>query len=100
MTITLTPELETLVHEKVARGEYDSADALVSEAVLRLIAEQEEEDAHRDEIRTRIDAAEAEIDRGEYLEYDEHTIYKLGKDIHERGLQRLAKEGEKTGPHE
>jgi Arc/MetJ-type ribon-helix-helix transcriptional regulator len=37
MTITLTPELERLVQEKVDRGEYESADAFVGEAVQRLI---------------------------------------------------------------
>ena len=47
MTITLTPELERLVKEKVALGEYDSADAFVGETVQRLVEEEKEEDAHR-----------------------------------------------------
>ena len=97
MTITLTPKLEKLVQKKIARGEYDSADALVGEAVQRLIEEEKEEDRHRDEIRARIEAAEAEIDRGEYVEYDENTIRKLAGDVHERGLKRLAAERKKTG---
>ena len=96
MNITLTPELETLVREKVARGEYDTADALVGAAIQRFIDEQNEEDAHEEEIRTRIDAAEAEIDRGDYVEYDENTIRELGKEIHQRGLKRLADERDKT----
>ena len=96
MTITLTPRLEKLVQKKIARGEYDSADALVGEAVQRLIEEEKEEDRHRDEIRARIEAAEAEIDRGEYVEYDENTIRKLAGDVHERGLKRLATERGKT----
>ncbi len=65
MTITLTPELERVVQEKVGRGEYESADALVGEAVWRLIEEEKEEDTHRDEIRARIEGADAEIDRGD-----------------------------------
>lgn len=97
MTITLTPELEKLVKEKIASGEYDSADAFVGEAVQRLLDEEEEEDAHRDEIVARIQAAEAEIDRGDYREYDEETIHELAKDVHERGLKRLAAERGKTG---
>ena len=43
MTITLTPRLEKLVQKKIARGEYDSADALVGEAVQRLIEEEKED---------------------------------------------------------
>jgi len=59
--------------------------------------EEKEEDAHRDEILARIQAAEAEIDRGDYREYDEETIHELAKDVHERGLKKLAAERGKTG---
>jgi antitoxin ParD1/3/4 len=97
MTITLTPELEKLVQEKVDRGEYDSADAFVGEAVQRLIEEEKEEDAHGDEMRARIQAAEAEIDKGEYVEYDENRIDELAKDVHERGVKKLSIERGKTG---
>jgi antitoxin ParD1/3/4 len=92
MNITLSPEIEELVREKVKRGEYDSPEALVGEAVHRLIEEEKEADADRDDIRARIEAAEAEIDRGEYVEYDEETIHELANDVHERGLERLAVE--------
>ena len=97
MTITLTPKLEKLVQKKIARGEYDSADALVGEAVLRLIEEEKEEHRHREKVPGRIEAAEAEIGRGEYVEYDENTIHKLASDVHERGLNRLAADRKKTG---
>jgi putative addiction module CopG family antidote len=97
MNITLTPELEQLVQTKVARGEYDSADTFVSEAVHRLIDEENQEDTGHGEIRVRIEAAEAEINRGEYVEYDETTIHDLAKDIHDRGLKRLAAEREDAG---
>ena len=92
MNITLNRELERLVQEKVARGEYDTADDVVAEAVRRLIDEEQEDDADLDEIRAHIDAAEAEIDRGDYVEYDERTSRELAKDVHDRGLKRLAEE--------
>jgi antitoxin ParD1/3/4 len=97
MNITLSPEIEELVREKVKRGEYDSPDALVGEAVHRLIEEEREDDADRADIRARIEAAEAEIDRGEYVEYDETTIHELAKDVHERGLERLGIERNRSG---
>ena len=37
MNLTLTPELERLVREKIERGDYDNADALVQEAVHDLL---------------------------------------------------------------
>jgi Arc/MetJ-type ribon-helix-helix transcriptional regulator len=97
MTIVLSPEVERLVQERVQRGEYDSPDALVGAAVRCLIEDDREEDFHRDELRAQIEAAEAEIDRGEYVEYDADTIHELAKDVHERGLRRLAAQHEKTG---
>lgn len=94
MTVTLTPELEKLVREKIDRGEYDSAEALVGQAVQRLI----EEDTVEDEIRLRIEIAEAEIDSGQFVEYDAGTIHELARNVHERGLKKLTVERDKTGP--
>ena len=62
MNITLTPEIEKLVHEKVERGQYASADALVREAVHRLIEEDEEE---LQETKAAIDEALEQSRRGE-----------------------------------
>jgi len=69
--------------------------AFVGEAVQRLIEEEREEDAHLDEIRAQVDAAE--IDRGEYVENDENTIVELARDTHERGLKKLDAQRAKTG---
>jgi Arc/MetJ-type ribon-helix-helix transcriptional regulator len=99
MTIILTPDLEKLVQERVQHGEYDSPEALVGTAVRCLIEDDREEDSHRDEVRAQIEAAEAEIDRGEYIEYEADAIHELTKDVHERGLKRLAAQREKTGTH-
>ena len=71
--------------------------AFVGEAVQRLIEEEREEDAHLDEIRAQVDAADAEIDRGEYVENDENTIVELARDTHERGLKKLDAQRAKTG---
>jgi hypothetical protein len=65
--------------------------------VQSLIDEQGQENSQRDEVRTKIEVAEGEIDAGEYFEYDENTVHELAKDVHKRGLKRLAAEGGKTG---
>ena len=87
MNITLPPELESRGRERIERGDYDNADALVLEAVHRLI---EEDEVDLQFTRQRLLQSDAEIDRGEGLEFDEHTTKDLAKDIHERGLKRLA----------
>jgi Arc/MetJ-type ribon-helix-helix transcriptional regulator len=97
MTIILSPEVGKLVQDRVRCGDYDSPDALVGAAVRRLIEEDREEDSHREAVRTRVEAAEAEIDRGEYVEYDGETVHGLAEDVWERGLKRLGAQPEKTG---
>jgi Arc/MetJ-type ribon-helix-helix transcriptional regulator len=97
MKITLTPELEQLVQTKVARGEYGSADIFVSEAVQRLIDDESGEEADHGEIRARIEAAEAEIDGAECIEYNETTIQELVNGVHDRGLKPPAAERKNTG---
>lgn len=97
MNISLSPELERLVQSKVALGEYENADTFISEAVQRMIDEESKEDVDHGEVRARIQAAEAEIDRGEYVEFDETTLHQLASGIRERGLKRLAAEREDTG---
>ena len=82
MNVILPPELEKRVRERLERGDYDNADALVQEAVHRLI---EEDEMDLQSVRERLRQADAEIDRGEGLEFDEHTTKNLAKEIHQRG---------------
>ena len=90
MNITFTPELEQLVQAKVARSEYDSAETFVSEAVQRLVDDEEnKEDIDLGEIRARFEA-EAEIDSGDCIEYDEATIREPVNGVRDRGLKRPA----------
>ncbi|HXP83855.1 MAG TPA: type II toxin-antitoxin system ParD family antitoxin [Bryobacteraceae bacterium] len=87
MNVTLPPELERRVREKIERGDYDDAEALVREAVHRLI---EEDEVDLGALRSRLQQADAEIDRGEGLEFDEHTTKDLASGVRERGMRRLA----------
>ena len=87
MNVILPPELEQRIREKIQRGDYDNAESLVQEAVHRLV---EEDEADLDALRARLQQADAEIDRGEGLEFDEHTTKDLAGGIRERGMRRLA----------
>ncbi len=90
MNISLAPELERVVERKVRSGQYLNGDALVHEAVQRLVEADQEEQGHAAAIRRRITAAEAQIDRGEFTEYDEKTLRDLPSQIRARGMKRLA----------
>ena len=61
MNVTLTPDLERLVHERVATGQYKSAVEVIREA-LRLLKER---DVAFKELRRDIAAGLEQLDRGE-----------------------------------
>jgi len=64
VNISLTPELERLVDEKVKSGRYASASEVIREG-LRLLEEQEELKQHRlAEVRRKIDRGIEQLDRG------------------------------------
>ena len=65
MNVTLSPEHEKLVREKLQSGEFDSADALVSHALQFLVAREEEDQRNRQAIREKIDRGVEQLARGE-----------------------------------
>jgi antitoxin ParD1/3/4 len=67
MNVSLTPELEELIQERVRSGRYHSASEVVREA-LRLLEDRDEMRRLRlDEMRKKIAAGLASLDRGEGL---------------------------------
>lgn len=64
MNVSLTPELEQLVAEKVKTGRYTSASEVIREA-LRLLEEQDNlRQQHLAEVRQKIDRGLAQLDAG------------------------------------
>ena len=81
MNVSLTPELETLVQEKVKTGMYHSASEVVR-AGLRLLQEQDAVYAIRlEELRREIQIGLDEINRGEVVPFDPADIM---RQVHER----------------
>jgi len=69
MNVSLTPELEGLVNEKVRSGDYNSASEVVREA-LRLLKEQDAlKLIRREELRREVMKGVDEIRRGEGKSY-------------------------------
>ena len=93
MNVSLTPELEKLVEDKVSSGMYQTASEVIREG-LRLLRERDQfiESLRRD-VRAGFEAAE----RGEFTEYDESGVKQLSNRVTARGRKRLAEEQLKTG---
>ncbi len=68
MNVSLTPELERLVNEKVQSGLYNSASEVVCEG-LRLLQEQDIlKEIRRNELRREVMMGKEQIKNGEYIE--------------------------------
>ncbi len=64
MTVTLAPELEQLVAEKISSGRYASVTAVLTDALHLLTERDEEHERDLAEVRAELEAAEAEMDAG------------------------------------
>ena len=92
MNVSLTPELERLVDEKVKSGLYQTASEVVREA-LRLLNTRDEQ---LERLRTSVQAGFEQIYRGKATEYRASDSRKLVADIKTRGRRRLSQQP-KTG---
>lgn len=64
MNVSLTPELETLIHDKVSKGRYTSASEVVREA-LRLMEERDQmQEIYKASMREKITAGMASLRAG------------------------------------
>ncbi len=91
MNVSLTPELENLVNQKVKSGLYNSASEVIRES-LRLLQEQDElKRIRRDELRREIMLGVEQIRRGEYKEYRVDELEQLGEEIIRGGKERREK---------
>jgi antitoxin ParD1/3/4 len=82
MNVSLTPELEDFVNEKVRTGLYNSASEVVRES-LRLLRRQDElEQLQLDELRRQIQTSIKQMDAGEGIPIET---------VRERIQQRRAK---------
>jgi antitoxin ParD1/3/4 len=80
MNVSLTPELEQLVNEKVESGLYQTASEVVREA-LRLLKERDDHARLRADVQAGFD----QIARGERRAYDEAGLRRLVEQVNARG---------------
>ena len=93
MNVSLTPQLEAMVHEKVASGLYTSASEVIREA-LRLLDEYDRLRTLRlVELRREIAAGIADVESGTYREHGPDDLKDLGRRIKASGRQRREEAG-------
>jgi antitoxin ParD1/3/4 len=81
MNVSLTPELEQLVHEKVKSGRYLSASEVVREG-LRLLEERDQlYKARLAELQKEVNIGVKEADRGELID-GEVVMQEIYEDLH------------------
>jgi antitoxin ParD1/3/4 len=93
MNISLTPELEQLMSDKVKTGMYQTASEVVCDG-LRLLNER---DQRLESLRRDVRAGFEAIGRGDFSDFGESNIKELSDRVNERGRNRLAEEARKTG---
>jgi antitoxin ParD1/3/4 len=74
MNISLTPELEQLVHDKVKSGRYNSATEVVREALLLLVERDELRRSQLEELKQKIKVGLEQLDAGRSVVFDEETL--------------------------
>ena len=87
MNVSLTPELERLVIDKVESGLYQTASEVVREA-LRLLKER---DNSREDLRADVQAGFDQLARGEGRVYDKASGRRLAEGVKARGRATRAK---------
>jgi antitoxin ParD1/3/4 len=87
MNVSLTPELERLVNEKVESGLYQTASEVVREA-LRLLRDR---DQAREQLRADVQAGFDQLARGEGRAHDKTSGRQLAERIKARGRAARAK---------
>jgi antitoxin ParD1/3/4 len=92
MNVSLTPELEKLVAEKVATGMYQTASEVVREA-LRLLHARDR--SRLEALRNEVQAGFREIEHGEFIEYDDNAMAPLAAAVKRRGRDHIDARGKK-----
>ncbi len=89
MNVSLTPELERLVNDKVDSGLYQTASEVIREA-LRLLNERDRE---RKQLRADVQAGFDRLSSGAGKSYDKVSGRRLAARIKAKGRRSVAKKG-------
>ena len=74
MTISLSPELQKYVDEKLASGKYASPDEVVSQALIVMRNVENASPSAQDDLRRELHAALRDVEEGRVSEWDPEEI--------------------------
>ena len=98
MNLSLPPELERYIAEKVESGEYLSPDEVLVHG-LSLLRERDEINRLRLEaLRKEVDVGLEQLDRGEYTTHNEASLTELAEQIKTEGRRKLADKKQDANP--
>jgi putative addiction module CopG family antidote len=86
MQIELSEEADEFIRRAIEAGRHHKPEDAVREALQLWI----DRERRREELLAALDVAEAELARGEGIEITKGSMRQLAKDVHERGMARLA----------
>lgn len=86
MNISLTPQLEKLVQDRVKSGRYTSASEVIREALRLLETHDRALDQGLSQLRADVDAGLRQLDEGKASAFDEAAVERIKR----RGRARLA----------
>jgi antitoxin ParD1/3/4 len=86
MNVSLTPELEAKIHERVESGRYNNASEVVRDA-LRHLEEYEEAYARQEHLRSLIAVGLEQAQRGELIEFTPDYLEDVTRRAHEAFLR-------------
>lgn len=97
MNVSLTPELEAFIHEKVSSGRYTSASEVVRES-LRLLEDEDRKKLQQlKALKREIEKGLDDIAEGRFITIETEEDYaRLAAEIKQEGLRRL-KQRKKNG---
>ena len=97
MNVSLTPELEKLVADKVHSGMYQTASEVIREALRALHERDRIRQRELEAVRQKIDRGLEQLEHGDFTEYDETTVAKLAEEVKTQGRRRLGEKSSKSG---
>ena len=85
MSVTLSPQLEAMIQQRVESGHYASANDVVREA-LRLLEERDRE-AQMEHLRSLVAVGLEQAKRGELVDFTPELMDDIARRAHERSLK-------------
>ena len=84
MSSAFSSDIDQLVQQQLATGQYQSAEDVMRTA-LQLLADRSQ---RLKELRAEVQVGRDDLDRGDYEEYDESSLRELFDGIQQRGRAR------------